>query len=552
MLQFGRWKLFSIFAVIFLGVLYTIPNLVPESDRYSVNEMDNSLEPRGIWRWIPSKTVNLGLDLQGGSHIVFEVNMAEVRAGQLETLAADARQTLRSATPPLLARSVAVVGDEVVVLMARPDDRDAAYDALSELSQPVASVIGQPGLTQTLNIRRDSNDLNAIRLGVTPEQLEAIRTRTVTQSIEVIRRRLDGLGTTDPTIARQGDTRVLVQVPGASDPDAIIAIVGAQASMSFHLVDETIQPGPNGQARVPPGRTIYPQSDSNPPSYLAVETASRLTGENLTSASVSTQQTSVGPVVAFRFDTQGALVFGEMTRNNVGKRFAIVLDGEIITAPVIRSPILGGSGVIEGNFTYETAQQLVVLLNAGALPASLTPVEQRTVLASLGQDQIESGQMAVLVGFVAVIVFMIAAYGLFGVFATIALLINVILIMGALSGLGATLTLPGIAGIILTIGMAVDANVLIYERIREENKLGRTPANALQAGYENALSAILDANVTTFIAAAVLYMLGAGPVRGFAVTLAIGVITSVFTAFVFSRLLAVIWLRARKPKAIPL
>lgn len=552
MLQFGRWKLLSIFAVIFLGVLYTLPNLVPESVRYSVNEIDNSEEPRGIWRWIPSKTVNLGLDLQGGSHIVFEVNMAEVREGQLETLAADARQTLRAATPPLLARSVAVVGDEVVVLMARPDDRDAAYDALSELSQPVSSVLGQPGLTQTLDVRRDGSDLSAIRLGVTPEQLEAIRTRTVTQSIEVIRRRLDGLGTTDPTIARQGDSRVLVQVPGASDPDAIIAIVGAQASMSFHLVDETIQPGPNGQARVPPGRTIYPMANSNPPSYLAVETASRLTGENLTSASVATQQTSVGPVVAFRFDTQGALVFGEMTRNNVGKRFAIVLDGEIITAPTIRGPILGGSGVIEGNFTYETAQQLVVLLNAGALPASLTPVEQRTVLASLGQDQIESGEMAVLVGFLAVIVFMVAAYGVFGVFATMALFVNVILIMGALSGLGATLTLPGIAGIILTIGMAVDANVLIYERIREENKLGRTPANALQAGYERALSAILDANVTTFIAAAVLYMLGAGPVRGFAITLAIGVITSVFTAFVFSRLLAVIWLRALKPKAIPL
>jgi preprotein translocase subunit SecD len=241
-----------------------------------------------------------------------------------------------------------------------------------------------------------------------------------------------------------------------------------------------------------------------------------------------------------------------MTRNNRGKRFAILLDGEIITAPTINEPILSGSGVIGGSYNYETAQQLVVLLNAGALPASLTPVEQRTVLASLGQDQIESGQKAVMIGFLAVIVFMIVAYGIFGVFATMALLVNVILIMGGLSGIGATLTLPGIAGIILTIGMAVDANVLIYERIREENKLGRTPANALQAGYERAFSAIMDANVTTFIAAAVLYMLGAGPVRGFAITLGIGIITSVFTAFVFSRLLAVIWLRALKPKALPL
>lgn len=551
MLQFGRWKLFSILAIIFLGVMYTLPNLFPVSARYSVNEIDNSLEARGIWRWIPSSTVNLGLDLQGGSHIVFEVDMDEVRAGQLETLAADARQSLRGATPPLLARSVAVIGEEVVVLMARPDDRDAAFERLAELSQPVSTAMGQPSLSQTLNISRDPNDANAIRMRITPEQFTAIRNRTVTQSIEVIRRRLDGLGTTDPTIARQGDSRVLVQVPGASDPDAIIAIVGAQASMSFHLVDETINPGPNGQARVPPGRTIYPMADSNPPQYLAVVSASRLTGENLTSANVTTHPSYVGPVVGFRFDTQGALIFGDMTRTNRGKRFAIVLDGEIITAPQINEPILSGSGVIGGSYNYETAQQLVVLLNAGALPASLTPVEQRTVLASLGQDQIESGEIAVLVGFLAVIVFMMAAYGLFGVFATAALLVNVVLIMGALSGLGATLTLPGIAGIILTIGMAVDANVLIYERIREENKLGRTPANALQAGYERALSAILDANVTTFIAAAVLYMLGAGPVRGFAITLGIGIITSVFTAFVFSRLLAVIWLRAFKPKAIP-
>tara|TARA_R110000868_G_scaffold57591_7_gene177870 strand:- start:627 stop:2282 length:1656 start_codon:yes stop_codon:yes gene_type:complete len=551
MLQFGRWKLLSIFAVILLGVMYTIPNLVPETDRFSVNEIDNTQEPRGIWNWIPNRTVNLGLDLRGGSHIVFEVNMDEVRSQQLEALAADARQTLRT-DPPILSRSVSVVGEEVVIILSRPEDRDTAFERLSGLSNPVSTGLGQPGLAQTLSVRRDDTEANAIRINITPQQYEALRNRTVTQSIEVIRRRLDGLGTTDPTIARQGDNRVLVQVPGASDPDAIIAIVGAQASMSFHLVDNTIDPGPNGQARVPPGRTIYPMADTNGAQFLAVVSATRLTGDNLTSANVTTHPDYVGPVVGFRFDTQGALVFSEMTRQHRGEQFAIVLDGEIITAPRIITPILTGSGVIGGNYTYETAQQLVVLLNAGALPASLTPVEQRTVRASLGQDQIESGERAVVIGFLAVIVFMIAAYGLFGVFATLALLVNVVLIMGSLSGLGATLTLPGIAGIILTIGMAVDANVLIYERIREEGKLGRTPANALQAGYERALSAILDANITTLIAAGVLYMLGAGPVRGFAITLGIGIITSVFTAFVFSRLLAVIWLRAMKPKALPI
>jgi preprotein translocase subunit SecD len=551
MLHFGRWKLLTIFLVILAGALYSLPNLVPEDVRYSINEADNSRTPRGIWNYIPSSTINLGLDLQGGSYIVFEVDMNEVRTAQLESLAADARQTLRN-DPPLLPRSVAVVGDEVVVLMIREEQREDAFQRLRELNGPVTTQLGQPGLAQMYDMRLDPDDPSAIRISVTDEQFQAIRQRTLSQSITVIRRRLDGLGTTDPTIARAGADRVMVQVPGADDPQEIIDLVATQASLSFHLVDSTINPGPNGQARTPPGRTIYPVANTQPVQYLAVETRQLLTGENLTQANVTTHPSYVGPVVGFRLDTQGALIFGDITRNNRGRQFAIVLDDEIITAPRINEPILGGSGVIGGGYTYETASQLVILLNAGALPATLTPVEQRTVSASLGRDQIESGTLAIIIGFSAVIVFMLLAYGVFGVFSTTALLANVVLIMGGLSGLGMTLTLPGIAGIILTIGMAVDANVLIFERIREESRHGRTPANAIQAGYERALAAILDANITTFIAAAVLFMLGAGPVRGFAVTLGVGIVTSVFTAFVFSRLLAVLWLRAFKPKTLPL
>jgi len=551
-MHFGRWKLISILAVILFGVMYTVPNLVPEAQRYTVNAQGER-EAISIWQYIPSRTINLGLDLQGGSHIVFEVDMDEVREQQLENLAADVRQTLGEGRR--LHRSVAVVGDEVVALMVRTEDRDEAMERLQDLVQPVELAGGGVSLEQNLQLEAPEGEPNAVRLSITQAQFNSIRVRTVQQSIEVIRRRLDGMGTVDPTVARQGDSRVLVQVPGADDPQAIIDVVGAQATMSFHMVAENIDPGPSGQARVPPGVTVYPVADpeAGSPLFVAVESRARLTGDNLTQAYVTTHPSYVGPVVGFRLDTQGSIIFGELTRENRGRSFAIILDDEVITYPRINDPIMSGSGVIGGGYTYETASELVILLNAGALPATLTPVEQRVVSGSLGQDQIESGKMAVMIGFALVIIFMLAMYGIFGVFSTVALLVNVILILGALSGLGMTLTLPGIAGIILTIGMAVDANVLIYERIREEGRRPKIkPIQAVQKGYEMALAAILDANITTFIAAAVLYMLGAGPVRGFAVTLGVGILTSVFTAFVVSRLLAVLWLRGFKPTKLPL
>ena len=528
MLYFANWKIALILAVALLGIWFAAPN----------------------FSGVPGQTVNLGLDLQGGSHLVFEVDLPGVQQERLDGMSQEANVLLRQ-QPAIPTAANGVVDDEVVIRVARAEDMDDAYARLQELSRPVGD--GGMSLTGGLAARSASftrdDEERTIRIQLTEAALIDIRDRTIAQSIEVIRRRIDETGTTEPTIARQGDERILVQVPGESDPQRIIEIVGTTARMTFHLVRTDVQVGANGEGRTPPGVRIIPQDNPSEP-YIAIERRAMVSGENLTYAGSTFQDGQ--PVVEFRFDTTGAAAFGRVTSQNVGRRFAVVLDDVAISSPVILGPILGGSGIIQGNFTFESAYDLAVLLQAGALPAELTVVEQRTVGPGLGQDSINKGTIAVVIGFLAVIVFMLAAYSLFGVFSNVALMLNVTLILGALSGLQATLTLPGIAGIILTIGMAVDANVLIYERIREESRNGRTPANAIERGYSEALSAILDANITTLIAAGVLYMLGAGPVRGFAVTLGIGILTSVFTAFVFSRLLIAMWVKGLKPKKLPI
>ena len=541
MLYFSSWKTALVLVVCLIGFLFTLPNFAPASQR-----LDAAGDPTGIWTVLPSQTINLGLDLRGGSHLVFEVDMEEVKTERLSNLADDVRAAFRQ-DPPILSAPAAVVSGEVIVRLSRAEDMQAALDRLDDINEPITGAGGQQGLGRTLDIGRGEDD-RTIRLSITEAALESIQQRTVSQSIEVIRRRIDSTGTTDPTIARQGEDRVLVQVPGENDPQRIIDLVGTTARMTFHLVEASIDPGPDGQARTPPGVMILPTDNPDEP-FLALQRRALVTGEQLTSASQSFDQNGQ-PAVSFRFNQSGSLAFGEATASNVGRRFAIVLDDQVISAPTIRTAILGGSGIIEGGFSVQSASDLANMLNAGALPAELSPIEQRTVGPGLGADSIARGQTAILIGFTLVIVFMVVAYGFFGVVSNIALMTNVLLLVGALSGLQATLTLPGIAGIILTIGMAVDANVLIYERIREEYRNGRTVANAVEAGYSQAFSAILDANVTTFIAAGVLYMLGAGPVRGFAVTLGIGIITSVFTAFVVSRLILSVWLRVRRPKTI--
>jgi len=542
MLYFAPWKTALIAIVVLIGLLFSLPNFVPASERVNAEG-----EPVGIWSTLPHQTINLGLDLRGGSHLVFQVDMEEVRVERLSNLADDARAAMRQNPPILLSGTAAVVGDDVIVRLAREEDFERALDRLNDLNEPITTAAGGQGLQQTLTISPD-DDGRTIRMGITQAALEAIQQRTVTQSIEVIRRRVDSTGTTEPTIARQGEDRVLVQVPGESDPQRIIDLVGTTARLTFHMVEDGVSINTDGTGRTPPGVMIMPTERPGEP-FLAVQRRALVTGEQLVNASQSFDQNGQ-PAVSFRFNTSGATSFGEATANNRGRRFAIVLDDTIISAPRIRSAILGGSGIIEGGFTVQSANDLSNMLNAGALPARLSPIEQRTIGPGLGQDSIERGQIAIAIGFSLVIVFMLAAYGFFGVVSTVALLANILLLLGALSGLQATLTLPGIAGIILTIGMAVDANVLIYERVREEYRLGRTVTTAIETGYQRALAAILDANITTFIAAAVLFMLGAGPVRGFAVTLGIGIITSVFTAFVLSRLLISIWLRAARPKKL--
>jgi preprotein translocase subunit SecD len=375
--------------------------------------------------------------------------------------------------------------------------------------------------------------------------------QSVEQSIQIIERRVNELGTVEPLIQRQGTDRILVQVPGLQDPTRLKQLLGKTAKLDFRMVDSGASPEQAVQGRTPPEDDLL-YSASLPKTPFLVEKRILVSGGDLTDAQPGFDQRSSEPIVSFRFNTSGARKFAQVTQENVGKPFAIVLDNEVISAPVIREPILGGSGQISGSFTVQSANDLAILLRAGALPAPLTIIEERTVGPGLGADSIAKGKISSYVGALMVIVFMLATYGLFGLFANIAVAINVAMIFGVLSMLNATLTLPGIAGIVLTVGIAVDSNVLIYERIREEVRGGRTPINAIDAGFTQALRTILDSNITTFIAAAVLFYIGTGPVRGFAVTLGIGIITTVFTAFTVTRLIVATWVWWWRPQRVPI
>ena len=391
------------------------------------------------------------------------------------------------------------------------------------------------------------------RLRLSEQAIRARESAAVDQSLEIIRRRIDETGVREPVIQRQGSDRILVQLPGIDNPQRIKALIGKTAKMTFHLTDDSVNLADALGGRAPPGTEVLPLVDRKAPKgqdrRVVVRKRVVVSGENLVDAQPSFQQGE--PVVSFRFDSLGGKRFGEATSQNVGKHLAIVLDGQVISAPQIREPILGGSGVITGAFTVAEAQDLALLLRAGALPAPLTVLEERTVGPGLGADSIEAGKTASIVGVILVVAFMVVCYGLFGVFADVGLIVHVILILAAMSVLGATLTLPGIAGIVLTIGMAVDANVLIYEHIREEVRAGRTPVSAIDAGFTRAMTTIYDTNLTTLIAAIFLYLFGSGPVRGFAVTLSIGILTTVFTAVTVTRLLVVTWLRRARPRVLP-
>ncbi|MBP2549094.1 SecD/SecF fusion protein [Neorhizobium galegae] len=533
MLYFSRWKTLFIWFVIAVSLLIAAPN------------MFSSEQLAKLPGWFPTKKVTLGLDLQGGSHIMLKIERGDIVKERLETIVGDVRNVLREAN--VRYTGLNGTGQQIQVRVTDVAQLQAARDALKPLLQPVSAGTFGGSITE---LRLDDSGDGLLRLSLTDSGIDYRMSSAVTQSIEVVRRRVDELGTTEPLIQRQGDDRIIVQVPGLQDPQRLKALLNQTAKLSFHMVDTSmpVQEALNGR---PPATSQIMYSTDDPAVPYLVERRALVSGENLVDAQASFNQQTNEPVVTFRFDSRGSQRFAQATQQNVGRPFAIVLDDQVISAPVIREPIIGGSGQISGNFSVQGANDLAVLLRAGALPATLTVVEERTVGPGLGADSIRAGVVASIIGAVAVAAFMFAFYGFFGVLANIALAINIVMILAVLSLIGSTLTLPGIAGIVLTMGMAVDSNVLIYERIREEVKSGRSLLPAIDSGFKRAFGTIIDANLTTLIAAVVLFYLGSGPVRGFAVTLAVGIVTTVFTAFTFTSWLFAVWVRRAKPKHLP-
>ncbi len=535
MLYFSRTKAAAILLTALVICSFMIPNFFPE-------------QVVKTWPAWAQRRLVLGLDLQGGSHILLEVDQNDIRKQRLDTLRDEVLRTLREARITW-ANAPAVRGNSVEVRLREGPGFEAAYNKLRDLSQPLGGVLQGNG-QRTLDVFDAGGGL--IRL--TPSDAGMIeRTRqTIDQSIPIIEKRINELGLVEPTIQRQGTDRILVQVPGLGDPRRLLELLGQTAKLEFRLVDTTMSAEDALKGRPPADDEVLFEGKGDQKVPFLVKKQALVEGGDLTDAQASFDQRTSEPIVNFKFNSIGARKFGRATQENVGRPFAIVLDNEVISAPVIREPILGGSGQISGSFTVESANNLAILLRAGALPAKLTVIEQRVVGPGLGLDSIRAGETASIAGAILVVVFMLATYGLFGLFANIAVAINVAMIIGILSFLSATLTLPGIAGIVLTVGIAVNSNVLIYERIREEVRNGRSAIAAIDAGFTRALATILDSNITTFIAAAVLFMIGTGPVRGFAVTLGIGIITSLFTAFTMTRLIMSYWVRSVRPRTVPI
>jgi preprotein translocase subunit SecD len=532
MLYFTRWKALAIILTALVVCLCAVPNFFPEAQVKT-------------WPAWAQRRLVLGLDLQGGSYLLLEVDSNYVKKEKLDQIRDDVRRTLREA-------KIGYTG-----LASRPDsvevrvkDADAqnALTKLRELAQPLGGLVGSSG-QRSLEVSDAGGGL--IRLTVPQAAITERIRQTIEQSIQIVERRINQLGTVEPLIQRQGTDRILVQVPGLQDPTELKRILGQTAKMDFRMVDTTVPVDQALAGSVPPDSEVLQSAEPGKPPYV-VKKQVLVSGGELTDAQPGFDQRSNEPIVSFRFNSSGSRKFAQATLENVGQPFAIILDNKVISAPVIREPITAGSGQISGNFTVQAANELALLLRAGALPAPLTVIEERTVGPGLGQDSIAKGELAAYVGSIMVIVFMLLTYRLFGVFANVAVAINVAMIFGVLSLLNATLTLPGIAGIVLTVGIAVDSNVLIYERIREELRGGRNAISAIDAGFKRALSTILDSNITTFIAAAVLFYIGTGPVRGFAVTLGIGIITTVFTAFTLTRLIVAAWVRWKRPQSVPI
>ena len=547
------WKRILILLVCGWGIVAATPNLfygrverhndaVAAIERAGGAATPEQEAARAGWpSYLPSALMNLGLDLRGGAHLLAEVRVEDVYKSRMDSLWPEVRDRLRSLRDQVGAVRRAPSPDDVLrVTLENPAGMAAAVEAVRGLGTGVMSLTGLG--QSTLDVTAEGSDI-VVRLSEAERQ--ATDQRTIQQSLEIIRRRVDEAGTREPTIQRQGEDRILIQVPGIGSAQELKALIGQTAKLSFNAVVSRT----TDAAATPGARNVLLPSMDEPGIYYIVEDAPVVSGDDLVDSQPSFDQNG-RPAVSFRFDTTGARKFGDYTAANIGAPFAIVLDGEVISAPVIQSHIPGGSGIITGNFSVEDSTRLAVLLRAGALPAEMTFLEERTIGPELGADSIAAGKVAAVVAGVVVVLYMIASYGLFGVFATLALTINMALIFAALSAVGGTLTLPGIAGIVLTIGMAVDANVLVFERIREELRNNKNPGRAIELGYERAKSAIVDANITTFITAVVLFTVGAGPVRGFAITLGIGIITSVFTALFVTRLFIELWYHRRRPATV--
>lgn len=514
MYKLSRTRIFLILAICVIGIFFAIPNMMKD--------------PSSLPKWW--QPVNLGLDLQGGSNLLLEVKLDDVLKDRMSMVEDSARQLLRE--NKIRYQNLNASSESVKVKIENLNSRNQARGLFKKIDNGILVEENEDG---TLVIKYSEAALNELRLKV------------VDQSIEIVRRRIDELGTKEPVIQRQGTDRIVVQLPGLQNPEYVKTLLGKTAKMSFHLVDSRSSAAEARRGKLSASSRLIQGSEGE--TYV-IGRKPVVSGENLVDAQPSFQEGEA--VVSFKFNSLGGKKFGEVTKNNIGERLAIVLDNEVISAPTIQSAILGGSGIISGNFTVKSANDLALLLRSGALPAPLEVLEERTVGAGLGSDSIREGIVASIIGLIAVVLFMVAAYGLFGVFTTVTVFTNLFLMLGALSFMGATLTLPGIAGIILTIGMAVDANVLIFERMREEVKAGRSTKDAAEAGFTEAWGTIVDSNLTTLVAAFVLFYFGTGPVRGFAVTLAIGIATSMFTSVTVTRLIISSWIAKYKPTRLPI
>ena len=556
MLQFPRWKIISILVAVAIAALLAFPNLLPKAQQDK-------------WASYGIRPMTLGLDLQGGSNVLLEVDRKDLIAQIQLQQSGDVRAALREAK--IAYSGITRIANGVTVKISKPEDMERAQTALGNLLQPQTGNLLSGGASINL-FDLTAND-GGFAFTVADKGLEARIGKAIKQSLKILENRINSLGTTEPVIQQQGLDRIAVQLPGVDDPDKVKNILGKTAKLAFQLLCEE---QPTGGNKNPPQDCVaFPLKDavdkliadkatagdtksltekelSDLPS-LWVQTSSRamVDGADLTDAQPSFDQNNRS-VVTFKFNQKGALRFGKLTADNVGKPFAIVLDSIVQSFPTIQDAILGGTGQISGNFTVEESASLAIVLRSGALPAKLTIVEERTVGPSLGADSVRAGFLACVIGLIAVMAFMMLPYGFYGLIANIALLVNLLMLIACMSFFGFTLTLPGIAGILLTLGMAVDSNVLIYERIREEWRNGRTALSALEVGFKSALGTVLDANITTLIAAVVLFGVGSGPVRGFAVTLAIGIFTTMFTAFTVTRMVVAIWVKRNRPKEINL